>query len=378
MQRYIKIILFFVILIILIIGCYFLFFYQKEEVSYFDTIDVTTVVGDTIYAVGRNNANDKELTKAKFTIYNNKQEKIYEKLYNTGYTSRFYDLLVDDEDAVIVGSYEKTKKDYKNNNSTAVILKYDDGEQLLFEKEVSNTNFYDVLSFDGGYLAIGTSHDKDGDKGVLVKYNNDGTLDWKKEYGDGDIEFTAGVFYNDQIYVVGSENNSGILVSFSKDGEAIDFVSNEETDSLGFSSITVVSDFLVLSGGKKVSDDFSHPLLVKYDLELNYIDSAFYDSKYSGRFLKVITDSNDDLVVLASTVEVKKGKDAHHAYIGKYRSDLREASVVPYYNEDDDYFTDISLIDDTYLVSGYSYYSDQGYLSKLLSYSEALRLLEVK
>ena len=140
----------------------------------------------------------------------------------------------------------------------------------------------------------------------------------------------------------------------------------------------MVADSLVLSGGKKVTEDFSQPLLVKYDLDLSYIDSAIYDSKYSGRFLKVITDNNDDLVVLASTVEGKKNKDVHHAYIGKYREDLTEASVVPYYNEEDDYFTDVALMQDTYLVSGYSFYSDQGYLSKFLSYSEALKVLEVK
>ena len=377
MQRYIKIILFFIVFIVIIVGCSFLVFYQKKEIRYLDTIDATTVVDDVIYAVGRNNDNDKELTKAKFSIYNSKQEKIYEKLYNTGYTSRFYDLLVDDEDVVIVGGYEKTKKDYKNNNSIAVILKYDEEGQLLFEKEVSDTNFYDVLAYDDGYLAIGTSHDKNKTKGVLVKFHTDGTLDWKKEYGTENTEFTAGVFYHNKIYVTGIENQSGVLVSFSRDGKLIDSI-HEETDSLGFSSITVVADSLVLSGGKKVTEDFSQPLLVKYDLDLSYIDSAIYDSKYSGRFLKVITDNNDDLVVLASTVEGKKNKDVHHAYIGKYREDLTEASVVPYYNEEDDYFTDVALMQDTYLVSGYSFYSDQGYLSKFLSYSEALKVLEVK
>lgn len=377
MQRYIKIILFFIVFIVIIVGCSFLVFYQKKEIRYLDTIDATTVVDDVIYAVGRNNDNDKELTKAKFSIYNSKQEKIYEKLYNTGYTSRFYDLLVDDEDVVIVGEYEKTKKDYKNNNSIAVILKYDEEGQLLFEKEVSDTNFYDVLACDDGYLAIGTSHDKNKTKGVLVKFHTDGTLDWKKEYGTENTEFTAGVFYHNKIYVTGIENQSGVLVSFSRDGKLINSI-HEETDSLGFSSITVVADSLVLSGGKKVTEDFSQPLLVKYDLDLSYIDSTIYDSKYSGRFLKVITDNNDDLVVLASTVEGKKSKDVHHAYIGKYRDDLTEASVVPYYNEEDDYFTDVLLMHDTYLVSGYSFYSEQGYLSKFLSYSEALKVLEVK
>lgn len=377
MQRYIKIILFFVIVILIIIGCYFLFFYSKHEVGYLDTIDRIAVADDVIYAIGRNNDNDKELTKAKYAIYDNKQEKIYEKLYNTGYTSRFYDLLVDDEDVVIVGSYEKTKRDYKKNNSTAVILKYDDRGQLLFEKDISNTRFYDVLACDDGYLAIGTSYDNSGTKGILVKYHADGVLDWKKEYNTKNTEFISGVFYHDKIYVAGIENKSGILVSFSKDGRVIDSTS-EETDSLGFSSIAVVDDCLVLSGGKRVTEDFSQPLLVKYDLDLSYIDSVVYDSKDSGRFIKVITDDNDDLIVLASTTENKKNQDVHHSYIGKYREDLTEASVVPYYNEEDDYFTDVALMNDTYLVSGYSFYSDQGYLSKFLSYSEALKILEVK
>ena len=318
MQRYIKIILFFIVFIVIIVSCSFFFFCQKKEISYLDTIDAITVSDNVIYAVGRNNDNDKELTKAKYTIYDNKQEKIYEKLYNTGYTSRFYDLLVDDEDIVIVGEYEKTKKDYKNNNSTAVILKYDEEGQLLFEKEVSGTKFYDVFVCDDGYLAIGTSYDKNKTKGVLVKFHTDGTLDWKKEYGTENTEFTAGVFYHNKIYVTGIENQSGVLVSFSRDGKLIDSI-HEETDSFGFSSITVVADSLVLSGGKKVTEDFSQPLLVKYDLDLSYIDSAIYDSKYSGRFLKVITDDNDDLIVLASSSDDNHNKDFSHAsYFPKY------------------------------------------------------------
>lgn len=377
-QRYIKIIFFFLILIIIITFFFVFFFQQKKEISYLDTIDSTALVDDTIYAVGRNNANDNKLTKAKFTIYNDKQEKLYEKLYNVGYTSRFCDLLVDNGDAVIVGSYENKKGDFLKHNSTAVILKYDDKGHLLFEKKMRNASFFNVLSLNDGYLAIGTRKDKENTKGILVKYHRDGSLDWKREYGNGKVSFSSGIFYDDKIYVVGSENGLGLLISFSEDGDIIDSVSNHETSSFGFSSITVVSDSLVLSGGKKISDEVSNPFLVKYDLELDYIDSIFYDSKHSGYFSKVITDSNDNLVVLASIIEMKKDKNLHHAYLGKYRSDLREVAVVPYYNEEDGYFTDISLVDNTYLVSGYSYYSKHGYLSKLLSYSEALKLLEVK
>lgn len=168
------------------------------------------------------------------------------------------------------------------------------------------------------------------------------------------------------------------MISFSKTGKLLDSTTNNDIDTHGFSSITVVDDSLVLTAGKKVSDDFSQPMLVKYDTSLNYVDSVSYKTEYSGRFFKVITDSNNDLVVLGSSVDKTKKKNIHHAYIGKYRTDLTKASVIPYYNVEDDYFTDISLLDDTYLVSGYSFYPEQGYLGKFLSYSEALKILEVK
>lgn len=377
MQRYIKII-FLLLFFFIAVGCYLSFYFNKEEVNYLDTIDATSVVGDNIYAVGRNNNNDKELVKAKFMIYNNKQEKIYEKVYNTGYTSRFYDLVVDtDENSIIVGGYENSKKDSERKNTTAVILKYSSDGQILFEKNVSHTIFYDVLTVDDGYVVVGVENNKKTSRGVLVKYQKDGVLEWKKEY-DLHSKFTNAVFFDEYIYVVGIMDNQGFLMKCSKDGSTVDTVTNNEIDSLGFSSITVVENSLVLAGAKKVTDDFSVPILVKYKLNLDYVDSVFYETDYSGRFLKVITDHNNDLIVIGSTAEEKKKKTIHHTYIGKYRSDLREASVVPYYNEEDDYFTDVSFMNDNYLVSGYSFYPEQGYLSKFLLYSKALKVLEVK
>ena len=53
-------------------------------------------------------------------------------------------------------------------------------------------------------------------------------------------------------------------------------------------------------------------------------------------------------------------------------------SVVNYGDENDDYFTDIIILDGNYLVSGYSYYKDGSYLSKFITYSNALKTLEVE
>ena len=49
-----------------------------------------------------------------------------------------------------------------------------------------------------------------------------------------------------------------------------------------------------------------------------------------------------------------------------------------YGDERDDYFTDIILDHNQYLVVGYSSYEDGSYLSKFIRYSDALKVLGVE
>ena len=370
------------LLVLIIIGVYYFFFRDQESSDYLDTIDAVTSSDGLIFAVGRNNNNDQKLTKAKFTIYDEQQQKIYERVYNKGYRSQFYDIALAEDDVVVVGRFDDSKKDYQNHNSTALLLKYSHDGELLFEKRfdgVSNSKFVDVISIDDGYLVFGTGKKDQQDIGLLLKYYNDGTLAWEKEFTEGNSEFSSAIVVDEKIYVVGRQNHHGLLVMYTMDGTLEQYITYEDTDSLGFSDIVEVDRYLVVTTGIKESNDKVLPGLIRYDLDLEYVNEISYTSEHSGRFLKVVKDSNDDLVVLGSTSENKKNDNViHHSYIGKYRSNLTEAQVVPYYNEEDDYFTDIILMDDSYLVSGYSYYPEQGYLGKFLSYSSALKLLEVK
>ena len=62
MQRFIRIAILVFLFIILLVGIYLCFFSSEDESSYLDTIDAIFAHEDTIFAVGRNNDNDKELT----------------------------------------------------------------------------------------------------------------------------------------------------------------------------------------------------------------------------------------------------------------------------------------------------------------------------
>lgn len=384
MQRKVIKILFIFLSILILVVSFLLFFYKEEEPTYFDSINAIEVTPSSdIFAVGINNANDGEISKAKVARYDSKQEKIWEKVYNKGYSSKFNDIVYDEEEIVFVGSYEATKEDHKNRIETAIVLKYDLDGDLIFEKEFKsyyNTKFSSVFVMDDGYIVSGTG-EKNGKKiGVLVKYNTDGTVDWKKKFSDGDnIKFNDVIIISDFIYVVGSKNtNQGLIAKYDMDGNLLDTTTSDGVSSYGFSSITLIDSNLVVTTGKQVDSNKTDAMLVRYDLDLNYLNEATYKLKDSSFFRKVIVDSNQDLLVLGTAREIKKDKVIHHSFVGKYRSNLEKAQVVNYYNDTDDYLTDIEIFDGNYLVSGYSFYSDQGYLSKFLLYSEALKLLEVK
>lgn len=384
MQRKIIKILFIFLSILILIVSFLLFFYKEEEPTYFDSINAIDIsVSSDIFAVGINNANEREISKAKVARYDSKQEKIWEKVYNKGYRSKFNDIICDGDEIVFVGSYEATKKDYKNRIETAIILKYDLDGDLIFEKEFNgydNTKFSSIFATGDGYVVVGTGEQDDKRIGVLVKYHTDGTLDWKKKFSDEDnIKFNDVIMTSDFIYVVGSKNtNQGLIAKYDMEGNLLDTVIYDGISSYGFSSVTFIDSSLVVTTGKQVDDSKTDAMLVRYDLDLNYLNEATHKLKDSSFFRKVIVDSNQDLLVLGTAREIKKDKVIHHSFIGKYRSNLEKAQVVNYYNETDDYLTDIEIFDDNYLVSGYSFYSDQGYLSKFLLYSQALKLLEVK
>lgn len=160
MQRKVIKILFIFLSIFILVVSFLLFFYKEEEPTYFDSINAIEVTPSSdIFAVGINNANDGEISKAKVARYDSKQEKIWEKVYNKGYSSKFNDIVYDEEEIVFVGSYEATKEDHKNRIETAIVLKYDLDGDLIFEKEFKsyyNTKFSSVFVMDDGYIVSGT------------------------------------------------------------------------------------------------------------------------------------------------------------------------------------------------------------------------------
>ena len=74
-----------VCVVILVIELIYIIYLLQGKSIYFDGINSVINVDKGYVAVGSNNNNEKYYEKAKITKYNDKKEKVFEKLYNKGY-----------------------------------------------------------------------------------------------------------------------------------------------------------------------------------------------------------------------------------------------------------------------------------------------------
>jgi len=370
-------------------------FFKNTESLYFDGINAIARDGKYYVTVGSNNDNDLYYEKAKISIYNAKFEKKYEKLYNIGYNSAFFGVVIDDKSIVAVGSYEKEEAEHNDLIRRALIVKYDFDGNVLFEKDfklLDNSRFTGIVCLEDGYLVTGQSVYKSTKIGsneggaVLIKYDKDGNLLWSKTYGNNkNSVFNDLVVVDGNIYTVGtSDTHVGVLCKYDSEGNLINHLDFLYTDDVGFTGIVSVNDVLYVTGSSYY-EDVVNAILLKYDLDCNYVDHVIYENDSTIRYNKLIYDDDENIIAIG-VLETKKvsrnSKTAdtfdYDGIIGKYNLDLKEISVVTYGDERDDYFTDIQYVNGNYLVVGYSSYEDGSYLSKFIRYSEALKILGVE
>ena len=388
-----------VCVVILVIELIYIIYLLQGKSIYFDGINSVINVDKGYVAVGSNNNNDKYYEKAKITKYNDKKEKVFEKLYNKGYNGVFFDVILDQEENLIaVGSFESSEEDHLEGRRIGLIVKYDKDGNLLYEntfKVLDNTKFTSVEVMDDSYIVTGQSIYSDmkvgfsSDGGAFVmKYDKELKLIWKSNYGDSkSSSYNDVAIYKNNIYVVGvTENNIGIISKYNDKGKLLDTSKYKYTDDLGFTGIVCYDKHFYVTGGKKnVETTDVDAVIIKYERDLDVDEEVTYEDKGFERFNQVIVDKNNNIVVVGTTAAVNKVDSSesvnvfiHDGLIGKYDKDLEKVSVVRYGDDRDDYFTDVIVNDGNYLVSGYSSYEDGSYLNKFITYSDALKTLGVE
>lgn len=371
-------------------------YFSFGESIYFDSINAFDIFDDNLVVVGSNNNNENHYEKAKLSIYDKMYNRNLDKIYNKGFNSVFFDVISLDNGIIAVGSFEKDEINHNNGFRSALLVKYDYNGNIIFEKSFSildDSKFMAIEAYDDYYYVVGQSvYDEltlgNSSKGgaFLIKYDKDGNIVWKSNFGDNKTAIYNNLYVsNKYIFVVGSNfNNIGIVAKYSHDGKMLDYAEYEFTDRFGFTSIKFLDDSLFVVGGKK-TDNGVDGVIVKYDTDCNYIDEVFFDSDFDERFNKIIIDDSDSIVAIGSISMYDKDKITkdlnvlhYDGIIAKYKKDLKLIKSIYYGDKNDDHFTDILLDRNNYLVSGYSSYTDNSYMSKFVIYSDALKVLEVK
>ena len=307
-----------------------------------------------------------------------------------------FDVTIDDGDYIAVGSYEATEEEHEKGIREALFVKYDNNGKVIFDKSfkvLDDSKFVGVEVIDDGYLVVGQSIYNNMTLGLsekggayLVKLDKVGNIVWKSNYGGNKAAiYNDVVVYDNYIYVTGRDSSRiGLLNKYDMDGNLVKSAGYEYTDSLGFTSMVVLDDGIVVSGAKKSVDEKNNSivdaLLVKYDFDCNYINEVSYDDLGIERFNRVIKDKNNNLLVVGNKVSSDTSDTSilYNGIIGKYKSDLTSIKVDNYGEQADDHFTDVLLLGDNYLVVGYGSYEDGSYLGKFIVYSDALKILEVQ
>ena len=161
-----------------------------------------------------------------------------------------------------------------------------------------------------------------------------------------------------------------MIAKYDLKGKMVSYKKYVSSDDIGFSSIAYDEDYLYVIGSKTNGEESKKALIVKYDYDLNKEDEVIYGTKYA-RYNKLLLDG-DKLIVVG--IEKKKN---YNGIISMYSKDLEEIDVVSYGNDDDSFFTDVIKVDGNYVVCGYSSYK-RNYLTKFITYSNALKVLEAK
>ena len=410
MVKWLRIIIILCITIIAIeIGYIGLSYYNRtKSIIYTDTLnsfketsDGYLVVGNSDFKNSKFNDYEKKYKKAKFAKYNNDFEIEFESAYTKGYSSYFSDIIEYSDGFIAVGGAQYNKEQVKDNATDGLIVLYDKKGKQVKTKSVQiagDTTFNKVLLLDDGFIVVGQSilqnmvigTDPDGGA-LIIKYNFDLKEEWGANFGGSkSATFNDAIIDKDYIYLVGKDaTRYGMIAKYTLSGERVYAKTYEYTDTVGFSSIVKVGNNFFVAGSKTINidakdtDKVTEGLILKYNSDGEVLDEVTFSRNNALRFNKIVSDGND-LIVVGHTYKKDEEKSTdtynyldYRGIIVKYNTNLEKISNNKENGAGIDYFSDILVTSDGYLVGGASSSKELGsnnkdYRTYFLKYSKDL------
>ena len=384
------------------------YYNRTKSVIYTDTLNSFKEIDDGYLVVGNSdfknsefNSYEKDYNKAKFAKYNSDFEVEFESAYTKGYSSYFSDVIEYKDGYIAVGGAQYDEQQVEDNATDGLIVLYDKNGKQVDTKSVQiagDTTFNKVLLVDDGFIVVGQSilqnmvigNDPDGGA-LIIKYDFDLKEQWRANYGGSKSAiFNDAVIDGDYLYLVGKDaTRYGMIAKYTLDGEQVFVKTYEYTDTVGFSSIVKVGDEFFVAGSKTINidakdeDKVTEGLILKYDSDGNVLDEVTFSRNNAARFNKIVSDG-DDLIVVGHTYKKDEEKSTdtynyldYRGIIVKYNTDLEKKANNKENGSGVDYFSDVIVTDDGYLVGGASSSKELGsnnkdYRTYFLKYNKDL------
>ena len=259
-----------------------------------------------------------------------------------------------------------------------MIVLYDKEGKQVDTKSVQiagDTTFNKVLLVDDGFIVVGQSilqnmvigNDPDGGA-LIIKYDFDLNEVWRANYGGSKSgNFNDAIIDGDYIYLVGKDaTRYGMVAKYTLSGEQVFVKSYEYTDTVGFSSIVKVGNDFFVAGSKTINidakdaDKVTEGLILKYNSDGEVLDEVTFSKNNSARFNKMVADG-DNLIVVGHTYKKDEEKSTskynyldYRGIIVKYNTTLEKVTDNKENGSGVDYFSDVIVTDNGYLVGGVS------------------------
>ena len=408
--KWLRVIIVLCIAIIVIEACYIgLSYYNRtKSIVYTDTLNSFKEIDDGYLVVGNSdfknsefNSYEKDYNKAKFSKYNSDFEVEFESAYTKGYSSYFSDVIEYKDGYIAVGGAQYDEQQVEDNATDGLIVLYDKNGKQVDTKSVQiagDTTFNKVLLVDDGFIVVGQSilqnmvigNDPDGGA-LIIKYDFNLKEQWKANYGGSKSAiFNDAVIEGDYLYLVGKDaTRYGMIAKYTLEGEQVFVKTYEYTDTVGFSSIVKVEDEFFVAGSKTINidakdeDKVTEGLVLKYNSDGEVLDEVTFSRNNAARFNKIVSDG-DDLIVVGHTYKKDEEKSTdtynyldYRGIIVKFNTDLEKLGNNKENGSGVDYFSDVIVTDDGYLVGGASSSKELGsnnkdYRTYFLKYNKDL------
>lgn len=408
--KWLRVIIVLCIAIIVIEVCYIgiSYYNRTKSVVYTDTLNSFKEIDDGYLVVGNSdfknsefNSYQKDYNKAKFAKYNSDFEVEFESAYTKGYSSYFSDVIEYNDGFIAVGGAQYDEQQVEDNATDGLIVLYDKEGKQVDTKSVQiagDTTFNKVLLVDDGFIVVGQSilqnmvigNDPDGGA-LIIKYDFDLKEVWRANYGGSKSAiFNDAVIDGDYLYLVGKDaTRYGMIAKYTLDGKQVFVKTYEYTDTVGFSSIVKVEDEFFVAGSKTINidakdeDKVTEGLVLKYNSDGEVLDEVTFSRNNAARFNKIVNDG-DDLIVVGHTYKKDEEKSTdtynyldYRGIIVKFNTDLEKLGNNKENGSGVDYFSDVIVTDDGYLVGGASSSKELGsnnkdYRTYFLKYNKDL------